>query len=300
VAREKFVERNFRSKSKVLIDRANTIIAEYQAQDYKITVRQLFYQFVARGFMHNEDKNYVAIKRMAKNGRQAGELDWSAFEDRSRDFHHWYHDDDPADAIASAANNYQEDLWVDQPYRPVVWVEKDAVVNLFDHVCEKYHVSYLAHRGDNSTTIMHEAGKLFEAAAKQGKVPIVLLMSDHDPTGIDIERDTAKRLKMFARRPIEVRRIGLTMDQVKQYDPPYDLVKEDDKRAAAYIKRFGKKCWEIDALTPDVIGTLVADSIEALIVKPKWKRALAKQEANRALLEQTAEKWPLVQKLITK
>jgi hypothetical protein len=34
-----------------VVEQANTIIGEYQAQGFLLTLRQLFYQFVARGLL---------------------------------------------------------------------------------------------------------------------------------------------------------------------------------------------------------------------------------------------------------
>src|ERR1700730_11459694 len=45
--REFFIERKFYAKTLTMIERANAILAEYAAQGFILTLRQLFYQFVA-------------------------------------------------------------------------------------------------------------------------------------------------------------------------------------------------------------------------------------------------------------
>jgi hypothetical protein len=105
-------------------------------------------------------------------------------------------------------------------------------------------------------------------------------------------RDVIERLALYARAPIEVRRIALTIDQVRQYSPPPNFVKEDDKRTAAYVRQFGTTdCWELDALSPPVIAGLIRTEIEALIDQESWSEAQASEAANRNLLERAAESW---------
>lgn len=52
--REQFIAKKFAAKSKAVVERANGIIAEYEAQGFTLTLRQLYYQFVARGFLPNK------------------------------------------------------------------------------------------------------------------------------------------------------------------------------------------------------------------------------------------------------
>jgi hypothetical protein len=51
--REAFIDRRFNKSTLAVIDRASLIVAEYQAQGFTLTLRQLFYQFVARDLISN-------------------------------------------------------------------------------------------------------------------------------------------------------------------------------------------------------------------------------------------------------
>ena len=61
MAKEKFVEIAFRTKTRKLIAQANEIINEMQAKGFTLTVRQLYYQFVARGLLENRQTNYQRL-----------------------------------------------------------------------------------------------------------------------------------------------------------------------------------------------------------------------------------------------
>jgi hypothetical protein len=59
--REIFVPRTFRTKTLARIEQANAILAEYAGQGFTLTLRQLFYQFVARQLVENMQANYDAL-----------------------------------------------------------------------------------------------------------------------------------------------------------------------------------------------------------------------------------------------
>jgi hypothetical protein len=114
---ETFIPRRFNAGSRKVIDQANAIIAEYQEQGFRLTLRQLFYQFVIRGLLPNSRVGYRQVCNVMAAGRDGGEIDWDAIEDRLRTLHEIPYDNSPADAVAFAARTYREDVWSTQPYR---------------------------------------------------------------------------------------------------------------------------------------------------------------------------------------
>ena len=83
---ELYIERNFRGPSSVMIEQANAIIEEYQAAGFRLTLRQLYYQFVARDLIANTKENYDLLGRTMVYARDAGQSDWDAMEDRTERF----------------------------------------------------------------------------------------------------------------------------------------------------------------------------------------------------------------------
>jgi hypothetical protein len=75
---------NFARKSMALIDHANAIIEEYAGQGFNLTLRQLYYQFVARDLLANSQKNYKRLGDIVSKARRAGLIDWNAIVDRTR------------------------------------------------------------------------------------------------------------------------------------------------------------------------------------------------------------------------
>src|SRR5215510_3822500 len=292
MACELFIPRKPHAATLTVVEQANTIIKEYLAQDFRLTLRQLFYQFVARALLENAFKEYKRLGGIIRNARDGGLIDWDAIEDRTREVHKHTFWNNPGHIISDDAEVYREDLWKGQRYRPEVWIEKDALIGVIEGVCTELRVPYFAHRGNNSQTLQYQAGKRFAGYLDQGLIPLVLHLADHDPNGIDMTRDNIERLALYARADIEVRRIALNLDQVRRYNPPPSFVKEGDTRTSGYRDRFGTdECWELDALAPNVIADLIRSEVEALIDQRAWRAALASEERGRKLLAGAANNW---------
>jgi hypothetical protein len=224
---------------------------------------------------------------------------WSTgiIEDRLRVLQRYRSWTSPAHAIASASQRYAEDLWRDQPLE--VWIEKDALLGVIEPVCEEYVVPHLAHRGSPSQTVIYEAAKRLLAIIGEGRTPRILHLTDHDPTGIDMTRDLTERLAKYAGQEIEVKRIALTMDQVRELNPPPNFVKETDTRTSGYQQQFGTdECWELDALSPTVIADLIRDELMRVLNLVKWNAAQRKEDRNRNLLKKVAQNWSKVEKAL--
>src|SRR5262245_59238593 len=268
-----------------VVEQANAIIGEYLAQGFALTLRQLFYQFVARALLENLFNEYKRLGAIIRNARDGGLVDWDAIEDRTREVNTHTVWSNPAGIIRAAAHQYREDLWTGQRYRPEVWIEKEALIGVVEGVCTELRVPYFAHRGNNSQTLQYQAGKRFARYLDQGLIPLVLHLADHDPNGIDMTRDNIKRLRLYARTDIEVRRIALNMEQVQRYNPPSNFAKEKDRRFKAYMREFGtRECWELDALSPAVIADLIRSEIEGLINRRVWRAALVREQRGSELL----------------
>jgi hypothetical protein len=99
---------------------------------------------------------------------------------------------------------------------------------------------------------------------------------------------------------IDVRRLALTRQQVRRYRLPPNFAKETDTRYMAYVVDFGRECWELDALRPDVISNLIRTELESQIDHKLWDKAKRQERRSRKLLERVAANWPKVQKLVAR
>jgi hypothetical protein len=285
----KFLEKGFRAEGLKTIAQCNMIIAEYQAAGYTLTLRQLYYQLVARGSIRNADTEYDKLGTLMNNARLAGLVDWDAIEDRTRSLKALAHWASPGEIVAACAKQYRVDLWATQKYRPEVWVEKDALAGVVAVPAQRYDVAYFACRGYPSVTALYEASLRYYAYEQAGQVPYIIHLGDHDPSGIDMTRDIENRLGIFG-IDIEVNRVALNLDQVRLYNPPPNPAKVTDSRYASYLAEYGDESWELDALEPSVLDELVTDAIEELLDRHAYEKQEVLQVHGREVLALEAAK----------
>jgi hypothetical protein len=285
-----YVKKNFGGAALSIIWKANTIIKEYAKQNLDLTLRQLYYQFVARGIIENTERSYKRLGSIVDDARLAGMIDWDAIEDRTRKLNTHGHWDCPSDLVEVVAERYHMDLWKNQLRRVEVWVEKEALVGVVSGICESLDVPYFACRGYSSQSAMWESAQRAESNHIHNKQrTAILYLGDHDPSGIDMTRDVRDRMRLLSHdTPMEVHRLALNMDQVEQYNPPPNPAKMTDSRAEDYVAKFGEESWELDALEPKVIVALVKKHIFLLMDHGQFKKDTLIQDEGRNQLKDAA------------
>lgn len=257
-----YKEINFRGKSLELIELVNKVINEYKAQGYELTLRQAYYQLVARGYIPNNERSYKNIGNLINDGRLAGLIDWHAITDRTRNLRGNSHWNTPADVIASAKYSYLLNKWEGQPNYVEVWVEKDALVDIVGQACYPLDTPFFSCRGYTSQSEMWSAAQRFIRQNRNRDHCYIIHLGDHDPSGIDMTRDIQERLEMFG-ADVFVKRVALTMEQIGTYNPPPNPAKITDSRCSKYMEEFGDEPWELDALEPKVITELIKSEVTA-------------------------------------
>jgi hypothetical protein len=277
----------FQKKTRDILKKANEIIDVYRAQGFELTLRQLYYQFVARDLLANNEKNYNRLGNIINDGRLAGEIDWNAIEDRTRNVRSNTHWSSPASIVRSAASQYRIDKWEGQRHRIEVWIEKDALVDVISQPCRKLDVPYFSCRGYVSSSEMWRGAQRLLSWESQDYTPIILHLGDHDPSGMDMTRDIQDRMRLF-NSLVDVRRIALNMDQIRQLNPPPNPAKLTDSRCAQYIIDYGDESWELDALEPRFMADLVEEHILKLRDEEQWAKMEEQERYEKQLLNEAA------------
>ncbi len=288
-----YVPKTFRPDTKTRIDQANEIIAEYQAQGFKLTLRQLYYQFVSRDLIPNTVQSYKSLGDVVNDGRLAGLIDWDAIEDRTRNLQSSPHWSSPRSIVRACADQFAVDLWDKQENYVEVWIEKDALVGVIEGICTELDVPYFACRGYTSQSEMWGAAQRLIEREKAGKKTTIIHLGDHDPSGIDMTRDIQDRLELFGSTAV-IHRIALVFDQIEQYNPPPNPAKTTDARYQSYAERFGEESWELDALEPSVIVDLIREAVQDRIDWDAWEEALERQRTGRDQLGKVSRRWDSV------
>lgn len=285
-----YIEKNFAASTWEVIDRANRIIAEYEEQGFTLTLRQLYYQFVRRNWVANKQKEYKRLGSIISDGRLAGMIDWDAIEDRTRSLSRLPHWDDPSDIVRAISRQFRVDMWQYQDDYVEVWIEKEALANVFERVCNKWDVPFFSCRGYPSQSSVWEASQRMIYKWDNRKAIHILHFGDHDPSGIDMTRDIRDRMELFDAE-VTVHRIALNMAQVKENSPPPNPAKLSDSRAHGYIKKFGRDSWELDALEPQMLADLVETNVQKLINHGQWDDDTERRTEGRRLLSLVSGRW---------
>lgn len=315
-----YEDKNFSDETLLVIARADRICREYAAQGYDLTLRQLYYQFVARDWIPNNQRSYDRLGRIINDARYAGLIDWNHVVDRTRNLRDLPHWSSPQDFMKKVAPQFREDKWKDQRIRCEVWIEKDALVGVLEAACVPMDVPYFSCRGYTSASEVWGAAQRLRRHIEKGQRVVILHLGDHDPSGVDMTRDIEDRLWKFIATDLaqgrgklklsranaiattngmlEIRRIALNMDQVEQYDPPPNFAKPKDARYKSYVEAYGRDCWELDALPPDVLVNLIQREVVSLRDDERWDLAVIKEEHGKTLLKKVSERWPDVAKLM--
>ncbi len=304
-----YIHKRFANLAQAIIASANKIIEDDQAQGFKLTLRQLYYQFIAQDLFpdawidekynrrnglaadtKNTVKNYKKLGDVVNDARLAGLIDWDAIEDRTRNLRSGSHWSSPRAIVRACADQFAVDMWSNQDNYVEVWIEKDALVGVLEGICTEWDVPYFACRGYTSQSEMWGAAQRLLERERADKTTTIIHLGDHDPSGIDMSRDIQDRLALFG-STAKIRRIALNWDQVQQYTPPPNPAKATDSRYQSYQERFGDESWELDALEPRTIVELIRGEIEALIDADAWEEQVSRQQTGRQQLGLVSRRW---------
>ena len=327
MARQRFTAWNPGASSLAVIEQADAICREYDRQGYDLTLRQLYYQFVARGLVANTQQSYKRIGDIVNNGRLAGLLDWDHIIDRTRNLSSPNHWDSPTQIVEAIASQYRIDKRADQEVRVEVWVEKEALAGVVQRAARGADVAHFSCRGYVSQSELYNAGQRFQAYIESGQKVVVVHLGDHDPSGLDMTRDITTRVgrfltvglglvdewdapdpdyeasllgpdardgefDLFEDAPwFQVRRIALNWDQVQAYNPPPNPAKMTDSRAGDYVARYGHESWELDALDPAVLNTLITDEVAYWTDPARFDGLRRRERTERAQLVAVKDNW---------
>lgn len=291
--KQSYLDIRFNQETHALLDAIDKILARYSAKGMPMTVRQLYYRLVTTNTIENSIKSYKRLVKIVTDGRMAGLLDWDAIEDRHRHWQRRQHWNSGKQFIDACANSYHMDMWEGQEYRPFVLIEKDALSGVFSGPCYEYDVPLLVCKGYLSASTGRDFAMTDMAySIADGQKPLVLHFGDHDPSGIDMTRDLSERLALFLEiEDPELKRMALNMDQVNRWKPAPNPAKQTDTRFAGYVRKFGRKCWELDALEPEELQRLVKNAIVRLIDDDKWQRRKQEIDATSKRIRRHASKF---------
>jgi len=230
--------------------------------------------------------------------RMSGQLDWDMVLDLTRSLDEWQTYGSARDARAAMRRSYDEDRWMGQTWFPILIVEKDTMEPVCKPMASRWQMPFASSRGYSSLRLQHDVAKLLrERRARTGQFGRIYFVSDHDPSGLDLQRAWEEALANFGAIATFVR-VGLTIDQARngrdEAGRPLEELsigvkagdgkRKGDSRALAYMEQYGPRCWEVDILPAETIEQAIDADIERWINWDLWRRREVEIESARALL----------------
>jgi len=181
---------------------------------------------------------------------------------------------------------YRRDFWLHQPRRVLVVSEKGTVLGVLAPVLDKLGVGFRVMHGFSSATAVYDI-----AQDCDGRSLIILYIGDYDPSGMFMsEVDLPERLAKYDGDHVRVKRIALTQaHHGLPWFPASD--KKGDTRYPWFVRNYGDRCWELDALDPNDLRALVDEAIRAEIEPVAWKRCAVVEKAEQESLRHVLDSW---------
>jgi hypothetical protein len=227
------------------------------------------------------------VYRLLKEGRERGVVPWSWIVDETRELERVPMWDDPDDYADTVIRGYRRDYWNQQPARLLVCSEKGTIRGVIAPVLNKYGVGFRVLHGFSSATTTYDI-----AQDDDGRPLIILYVGDWDPSGLCMsEIDLPNRFVKYDGAHIELKRIALRKEHLADLPSFPAAEKKKDPRYKWFVRRHGDRCWELDALDPNDLRTMVEAAIREHIEPIAWKRCVAVEKAERESIRSVLGSW---------
>lgn len=260
---------------------------------WPLTVRQIYYQAVAKLLVPNEQNQYKRVSRVLTTLRREDVLDWAAVEDRTR---RTIDKRGVSDLQAWAAE--QMETFMDWRYyhrcyvqRQNVYVEfateKDALSKIVEDAVWTYCTRVNVVRGQVSATMVNEMAERFEEAAYRGQEPVLLYLGDLDPSGIAIPKALIRNMGDYHGVAVRLERVALLPQHVADFGLPVsvDAAKRTDNNYGAWVREYGagQPAVELDALHPQQLSDLITAALDRVyeLVDMAEQKQIEKVERRR-------------------
>jgi hypothetical protein len=253
-----------------------------------ITGRGIGYKlFVAHLIASMSRPDMRRVYRLLLVAREQGIIPWEWIVDETRGLEVRSSWADPAAFVRTVSRAYRRDFWMQQPLRVEIWSEKGTVRGVLAPVLNAYGVGFRVVHGFSGATPVHEI-----AQDDDGRPLIILYIGDFDPSGMFMsEVDLPDRLAKYGGDHVSLKRIALTRAQLSGLPSFPASDKRKDPRYPWFVRNYGKRCWELDALDPNHLRDCVEREIVKLIEPAAWKRCEVVNKAEQESLRTVLDSW---------
>lgn len=242
-----------------------------------MTVRQIFYRATVLGLVPKDERGYAAVQQQLVRMRREGIIPYDRIVDNTRRRLHSGGYDNPRQYLDAIGHGYWANLWVDQPERVVVFLEKDALSGLVSTVTSRWQVPLYVNRGYGSVTYLREAAQDLSTDLPT----TVLMLGDYDPSGWDARLSLVDEITSHHEgAPLTFVHTALTRSQVVRWGVPTRPTKTTDSRSHG-VDWPGGESAELDAIDPDLFLRKIEEGITKRINHDLWREAQIREKRDQ-------------------
>lgn|GEM_PF-1707594 len=248
----------------------------YQQQGDSLTLRGLFYILVSKNVIPNTKSSYKTLSDVLAKKRYKGEFPAYLLKDVTRKASYLEQIERYAQELSEeeikkmvkdlieSYSSYSINPWTDQKCRIIVAIEKEALFDItYSWIDELaidgiklgvYNLRCL--KGFDSATDIIALAKAVKKLKEDGYTPVVLIISDFDPSGEEIFADFSRRLKELSQvEEMIVEKIMITKEQIQKFNLPSAPESQEeieklrrDSRYKKFVETHGLMRVETDAI----------------------------------------------------
>jgi hypothetical protein len=274
---------NMQPQTRIIVSQAIKLCKELnETYGQKVTVRQIYYHLFSKGIIQLTQNDYEKVSRHITKARKRGYIPFQWIEDRSRNLiFRWLYDDVPH-FLDQIMYKYRRNTWNQQDNFVIILVEKQALGSIIWDIAKEFNVPVFPTKGFSSWSMFTEDIRDLTEYFGLGKNLIVLVLSDMDPSGKHIKEDYQNKFKFMTEelgftKPHIIEKIAVTDEQVQKYNLP-PMKKKYRNKGILDI-------WELDALDPKILRSVVKESIEKYIDLAKLQKDFDSETKELEFLE---------------
>ncbi len=238
----------------------------------------------------NNATSYRALVDLLTRARLEGSIPFAAIADETRPVSIWGVHQDPRLFVRGEMDGlfrgYWRNLMQSQPNHHEIIGEKNTIASTLKPVAAEYTIPLTTGRGYCSLPPRHAMAERFHASGKEKLV--LLIVSDFDPDGEEIAHSFARSMRDdFDIDEVHPIKVALTAEQVKQYKltPQMKATDKESSNRHKFMSEHGDSVFELEALAPDVLQTILRQAIEGAIDRDAYQHEINSECADAAWLD---------------
>ncbi|MGD9656902.1 MAG: hypothetical protein AB7U61_04555 [Methylocystis sp.] len=282
-----------RRRTRAQVEQLDQQMVALLRADHPQSIRHVFYRMTNPRLaepVEKSDRGYQQVQARLVKLRRSGAVPYEWISDMSRRGYFVRTFSGAGDFISRMHGIYRADLWERAEVRVEVWCESRSIASVIQADCSELAVSLYPCGGFSSISFAHEAAQELNDTVTtytdDTRDPVVIFyIGDYDPAGvlIDIALENELRRHLDPAIQFSFVRLGITEEQIRQYDLPEKPRKATDKRAL-HVER----TVEAEAMPAHILRQILRDAIEAYLPADALRVAKAAEESEKAHLARVA------------